>query len=253
MSQHRYTDPCKNCGEPSYNYNTPKCDRCAREERRNGTDPLTRMLFPGAAKVIAGIREHNAERAAETEQEAPADAGAREDYETYVRWAVGPVMTREEYERKGEIIREQAAAGTLSTNPYEWGTDMDAIKAGLHTVDATSDAMAETALASTIETREAITPDMAGCWLEGSQGWTNTYRVVDRAQEYGFEITEEEREALDSYSQDPDADELAWETVEGQGGLSDQATEYLQLLAPAGYVFVWDAGELSLVVESDEI
>lgn len=76
-----------------------------------------------------------------------AEPNFREDYDTYARWAVGPVMTREQYAAKGEMIKTQQAAGTLSANPYEWGKDMDAIKAGLHTVapveNAISDAMME--------------------------------------------------------------------------------------------------------------
>jgi hypothetical protein len=43
----------------------------------------------------------------------------------------------------------------------------------------------------------------------------------------------------------------AWEAVAGQGSLSDKATEYLGGLAPVGYAFEWDMGELCLI-ESDD-
>lgn len=61
---------------------------------------------------------------------------AREDYDTYARWCVGRPMSRAAYEQHGCRIAADQAAGKLSTNPYEWGKDMDAIKAGLHKVDA---------------------------------------------------------------------------------------------------------------------
>lgn len=53
---HRYGDPCKNCGEPAYDYNTPQCADCKRTAEHNGTDTLTRLYFPGAARVLNQIR-----------------------------------------------------------------------------------------------------------------------------------------------------------------------------------------------------
>ena len=47
---------------------------------------------------------------------------------------------------------------------------------------------------------------------------------------------------------DPDEDDLWEAAVE----LSDKATDYLQSLAPEGYVFEWETGELSLVQEEEE-
>jgi hypothetical protein len=55
----------------------------------------------------------------------------REPYEIYARWAVGRPMTREEWQAKGDKIQADAAARKLSTNPYEWGMDMDAIRASV--------------------------------------------------------------------------------------------------------------------------
>jgi hypothetical protein len=36
-----------------------------------------------------------------------------------------------------------------------------------------------------------------------------------------------------------------------QGGMVDEATEHLESIAPAGYHFEWDMGELSLVACED--
>jgi hypothetical protein len=97
-----------------------------------------------------------------------------------------------------------------------------------------------------------ITADMAGCWLDGAHGWHNAYRVVDRAEGYGFTVPREYEDSLSLYRQDgPAAREEVQEAMNGHGGLSDQATEYLNERAPEGYVFVWDAGELSLMTEAD--
>lgn len=101
-----------------------------------------------------------------------------------------------------------------------------------------------------------ITPAMAGTWLDGCHGWHNTYRVVDRAVAYGFVVPEEYAADLEAYRSDTyehDAHAInVNEAVNGQGGLADQATEFLDEHAPDGYVFVWDAGELSMVtVQAD--
>lgn len=56
-------------------------------------------------------------------------------YENYSRWAIGPLMTREQWENRQALIAEQANAGTLPANPYEWGVDMEAVRAGLHHVN----------------------------------------------------------------------------------------------------------------------
>lgn len=111
-----------------------------------------------------------------------------------------------------------------------------------------------------------ITPADAGTWLDGSQGWHNTYRVIERAFGYGWK-PEDNREdiekAVELYSTGQDGDTrtladgstLTYEDAAGwiidQAGLSDAATEYLQSIAPEGYEFVWDAGELSLMQEDE--
>lgn len=102
-----------------------------------------------------------------------------------------------------------------------------------------------------------ITPDMAGTWLDGTMGWHNAYRVIDRAQSYGFQIPPGYGEALRRYRED-DYDGLTDDersdtsgAIIDQGGLSDQATDFLEEHAPEGYTFVWDAGELSLMTVED--
>ncbi|WP_409238394.1 hypothetical protein [Streptomyces sp. PA5.6] len=104
-----------------------------------------------------------------------------------------------------------------------------------------------------MSTENMITSADAGCWLEGHHGWRNNHRVVDWAVgTFGFKVPEEYQAALDDYRKNgPSASEDSWEAVVGQGGLSDQATDHLQELAPEGFEFVWDAGELSLM-RSDE-
>lgn len=119
-----------------------------------------------------------------------------------------------------------------------------------------------------------ITEDMAGCWLDGHYGWTNHYRVVDRAQEWGFQIDADEQKLVDVYRLNDDESEVlkllladregdmptdadrreaegliedAADVMLGQGGLVDKATEYLDSLAPEGMAFYWDMGELSLL------
>jgi hypothetical protein len=89
----------------------------------------------------------------------------------------------------------------------------------------------------------------AGTWLEGPQGWHNGYRAVLRAQEWGWTIPEEYRQGWNQFvnSLNTDADHDLWHDANGDdGGFVDAATDYLQELAPEGYVFRWDAGELSL-------
>lgn len=93
-----------------------------------------------------------------------------------------------------------------------------------------------------------ITPDLAGCWLDGHFAADNPARVIDRAEEYGFVVPAEDADARHVYASGVHGiSDDDYETVVGQGGLSDKATEYLDLRAPAGYEFYWDAGELSLV------
>lgn len=97
----------------------------------------------------------------------------------------------------------------------------------------------------------------SGTWLDGHHGWNNTWRVVEEiAVRHGFKLDDDDRAALEWYKQTSGGsgslsdDELTMaEAVEGQGGLCDRATDYLEGLLPDGWTLLWDTGELSLVRE----
>lgn len=108
--------------------------------------------------------------------------------------------------------------------------------------------------------RPLITPDQAGTWLEGAQGWHNTYRVIDLAAEFGGPVRAEgydsiaDERIVDAYRKGEESLTLpsgevvdVHEAVAGQGGLADQATDFLQTVLPHGFRFDWDAGELAMV------
>ncbi|MER6605728.1 hypothetical protein ABT282_07385 [Streptomyces sp. NPDC000927] len=91
-----------------------------------------------------------------------------------------------------------------------------------------------------------ITEADAGTWLDGAHGWTNGYRAVERAIELGWSIPEEYQEGWAAFQLNY-GDHDAWCEANGDdGGFVDAATEYLQSIAPDGYVFRWDDG-LSLI------
>lgn len=89
----------------------------------------------------------------------------------------------------------------------------------------------------------------AGTWLDGSHGWTNSYRVVDRAEAWGWDLGKADGEDVaevrrivqayrDGVADDDDSEEMI--------RISNEATDYLCGIAPWGYTFGWEAGELSL-------
>lgn len=93
-----------------------------------------------------------------------------------------------------------------------------------------------------------------GTWLDGVNGWTNTYRVIEIAESHGFKIDDRDRAAIEWYKETSggcgdgtDAEEDMAEAIVGQGGLSDKATEYMQELLPEGWVLRWETSELSLM------
>lgn len=103
-----------------------------------------------------------------------------------------------------------------------------------------------------------ITPDMTGCWLEGHHGWHNTYEVIGLAQKRGFQLDAEDEAYIQKWKRWRGGDMSHLESVtfededgsdwmDGQGGLVEKATEYLDSLAPDGFAFNWDMGELSLL------
>lgn len=98
------------------------------------------------------------------------------------------------------------------------------------------------------QTPEEITETDAGTWLDGRWGWHNGYRAVQSAVHYGFEIPEEYREGWDALMETDPIDHDMWCDINGDdGALVDKATEFLQEKAPEGFVFRWDAGDLSLL------
>ena len=97
------------------------------------------------------------------------------------------------------------------------------------------------------ETERTITEADAGTWLSGSMGWHNTYRVIDVARDYGFAVSPEDMQAVRRYADGDLSDQT--DTV---FDLSAEATDYLQTLAPEGYAFDWDAGELNLIKIDEE-
>ena len=70
-----------------------------------------------------------------------------------------------------------------------------------------------------------------GCVAEGSRGWYAGQRVIEEAQGLGWELDAEGQEAVDRYytsawdSEDP-AD-ATFEIVVGQGGIVDEAAQWL--------------------------
>jgi hypothetical protein len=89
------------------------------------------------------------------------------------------------------------------------------------------------------ETAPTITAADAGCWLDGAMGWHNTYRVIYVAQRYGFALDADDETMVAEYAVDHVESDADYEAVYA---LSNEATDYLQSLAPEGYDFVWDDG-----------
>jgi hypothetical protein len=103
--------------------------------------------------------------------------------------------------------------------------------------------MTDTAMISS----PVIGPERSGCWLDGGQGWHNNYRIVDIAQEWDWaELDAVGQGVVDRYRAGIAADD-DHEMMVGQGGIADQAFDYLDGLT-VGCHFERDMGELNLVV-----
>lgn len=87
-----------------------------------------------------------------------------------------------------------------------------------------------------------ITADQAGCWLESSNGWRNHFRAIDIAIECGMLVEGRDVVELERYRNGETDGCVGW--MLDQGGLLDEATEYLSSRAPDGYLFEWVDGEL---------
>jgi hypothetical protein len=92
-----------------------------------------------------------------------------------------------------------------------------------------------------------ITANMAGCWLDGNQGWHNNHRIVALAMGWGWkgpENWEGWQDEVERYAVSGGNDED--ESVIGQGGLADQAFKFLDGITESCH-FERDMGELSLL------
>jgi hypothetical protein len=83
-------------------------------------------VFTSGAEGRACTCHYSDARCDELDAPAPVEpttdaTDAFESYESHARWAVGPVATREQRDAQIAQIKADAAAGTLSTNPAEWG------------------------------------------------------------------------------------------------------------------------------------
>lgn len=101
-----------------------------------------------------------------------------------------------------------------------------------------------------------ITADQAGCWLDGHMGWHNTYRVIDLAFDYGWtpEDKPDIERIVEIFKGNPSvecSDEEMDNAHDAIHDISQEATDYLDSLAPRGYYFQWDMGELCLVHEDE--
>lgn len=97
-----------------------------------------------------------------------------------------------------------------------------------------------------------------GCWLDGWHGWTNAYRVVDLAMSHGMELDAEDAAIVEWYRESGESDADAsdetlnkLEAMNGQGGISDKATDYLMEQLPEGWTLRWDDGLTCLPVWTD--
>lgn len=98
----------------------------------------------------------------------------------------------------------------------------------------------------------------AGCWIEGSRGWTGSVRLIEIAESYGFPMDDDDRALVAAYDEsreepltlstgqviEPDS---IHELVIGQGEMADKAETWLNdNVAPEGYSFGWHEGEFYL-------
>lgn len=105
-----------------------------------------------------------------------------------------------------------------------------------------------------------------GCYLDGSMGWHNTYRVIDLAVEHGWELNSRDKRVVDSYrawgpltalhlpaeetfdARTLDADDIA----EWVHEVSEDATIFLDSITEPGCHWEWDMGELCLRPTDEE-
>jgi hypothetical protein len=112
-----------------------------------------------------------------------------------------------------------------------------------------------------------ITPADAGCWIDEINGWESNVIAAEIAMSLGWlkgrdrsetmYLRGEIRAIIRAYRNGSDTarfhaveiDDVPDQVI-NQAGITDQATDYLDTLAPEGYAFGWHEGNLFLM--SDE-
>lgn len=90
-----------------------------------------------------------------------------------------------------------------------------------------------------------------GCWIDGHWGWKGVSRLIEIAEDYGFQLFEDDMIALLTFNQGDeefyDMDGtlcFASDWILGQGGIGDDAEAFLnQTVARPGFMFAWMNGE----------
>jgi hypothetical protein len=124
-----------------------------------------------------------------------------------------------------------------------------------------------------------ITPTDAGCWIDEINGWHAHYQVAELALSLGWLTSKDPAVPLPGYASTPrrkraetrarrsevravlaaykggqdtaryrqaEIDDVPGQVI-NQGGICDQATDYLSTLAPEGFSFGWHEGNLMLM------
>lgn len=90
-----------------------------------------------------------------------------------------------------------------------------------------------------------------GCWIDGHWGHFGVTRLIEIAQDYGYELCDDDEKAvhafkdwIDEFEGDCGEYHNAADWILMQGGLGDDAEEWLnENVAREGYNFGWNDGE----------
>lgn len=94
-----------------------------------------------------------------------------------------------------------------------------------------------------------VHPNSAGCWIEGSRGWTAIARLAEIAWQLGFPMDSEDSKRWDAYMAGSDDPGLR----EAMTDLADEAEAWLNAnVAPERYAFGWHDGEFFLCPTCDD-
>lgn len=142
--------------------------------------------------------------------------GPRESFRGESGWVISKITQEPGYGRYGKVLATHAGNG--------WSQEYHPNVFGLKIV-------------------QRIDPIMAGCLLDGVHGWHNEYRVVDLAREYGFTLMDSDYKPFMNYRSMGESG-LSQTDMGIVEALVDDATRYLNDLAPEGYVVSWVDGDL---------